>query len=56
MEGVGDSIRMATVAEHMHMSGGFPAKHSTQPVRSTTRSDITPISARNLWPRRPDKR
>jgi hypothetical protein len=56
MEGVGDSIRKATVAEYMHMSGGFPDKHSTQPARSVTRTDITPVSARNLWTRRPKTR
>jgi hypothetical protein len=50
---VGDAIRKATLAEHRHMPGRFPSKHSTQPVRSAARSDITHVSARNLGTGRP---
>ena len=43
-EGVGNVTRKATVAEHKHMSGRSPAKHSTA------------VFARKLGTRRPKTR
>ena len=45
--------RKATVAEHRHMSGRPPAKHSTEPARSAARLAITPRQGCIIYQIRP---